>query len=82
MTRTSSSGSEYRPIRARLTRVVIVPGIVVLLIWAAFTGYAAYRGSSARTIATDVRDATAPAVRGLGALQEERRLAMQHGDAE
>ncbi|WP_263248684.1 sensor histidine kinase [Saccharopolyspora rosea] len=82
MTRKSSPGSEYRPIRARLTRVVIVPGVVVLVIWAAFTGYAAYRGYSARTIATGVRDATAPAVRGLGALQEERRLAMQHGDAD
>ena len=44
MARTSSSGSEYKTIRARLTRVGLVPSIILLVLWLGFSSLTIYDG--------------------------------------
>ncbi|MGP4019882.1 sensor histidine kinase [Saccharopolyspora sp. 5N708] len=75
--RTSSSGSEYKTIRARLTRVGVVPSIILLTIWLGYSALAVYDGYYSRVVATGVKNASIPAVNSLVALQNERRLAIE-----
>ncbi|MFI0465939.1 MULTISPECIES: sensor histidine kinase [Saccharopolyspora] len=77
MTRTSSSGSDYRTIRARLTRIGVVPSVILLALWLGFSSLTVYDGYSARVIAVGVKNASIPAVNSLAALQKERQLAME-----
>ena len=56
MTR-SSSGSEHKTIRARLTRVGLVPSIILLAIWLAFSAVPIYQGFHSRMVATEIREA-------------------------
>lgn len=73
MTR-SSSGSEHKTIRARLTRVGLAPSIILLAIWLAFSAVPIYQGFHSRVVATEIRDAALPTADAFAALQEERRL--------
>ncbi|MCI2419951.1 nitrate- and nitrite sensing domain-containing protein [Saccharopolyspora sp. K220] len=77
MARTSSSGSEYKTIRARLTRVGVVPSIILLTIWLGYSSLTVYDGYYSRVVATGVKNASIPAVNSLVALQNERRLAVE-----
>lgn len=75
MTR-SSSGSEHKTIRARLTRVGLAPSIILLAIWLAFSAVPIYQAHHSRMVAADIRDAAIPTADAFAALQEERRLAV------
>ncbi|MDI2032826.1 nitrate- and nitrite sensing domain-containing protein [Saccharopolyspora sp. TS4A08] len=76
MTR-SSSGSEHKTIRARLTRVGLVPSIILLGIWLAFSAVPVYQGVHSRMVATEARDASVPSAESFTAIQQERRLSIE-----
>ncbi|MDA3626368.1 nitrate- and nitrite sensing domain-containing protein [Saccharopolyspora sp. WRP15-2] len=78
MARTSSSGSEYKTIRARLTRIGLVPSVILLVMWLGFSSLTIYDGYYATMVATGVQNASIPAANSLMELQEERRLELEH----
>ncbi|RKT86336.1 Signal transduction histidine kinase [Saccharopolyspora antimicrobica] len=77
MARTSSSGSEYKTIRARLTRVGLVPSVILLVLWLGFSSLTIYDGFYAVMVARGVQQASLPAGRSLVELQAERRMALE-----
>jgi hypothetical protein len=77
VTRTSSSGSDYQTIRARLTRVGVVPSTILLTIWLGISSLTVYDAYDSRTVAAGVKNAVVPAVNSLVSLQKERRLAVE-----
>ncbi|SEG69193.1 Signal transduction histidine kinase [Saccharopolyspora kobensis] len=77
MARTSSSGSEYKTIRARLTRVGLVPSVILLVLWLGFSSLTIYEGFYAVMVARGVQQASLPAGRSLVELQAERRMALE-----
>lgn len=77
MARTSSSGSEYKTIRARLTRVGLVPSIILLVLWLGFSSLTIYDGYYAMAVANGVQEVSLPASESLVELQQERRLELE-----
>ncbi|KAA5831331.1 sensor histidine kinase [Saccharopolyspora hirsuta] len=77
MARTSSSGSEYKTIRARLTRVGLVPSVILLVLWLGFSSLSIYDGYYATLVAQGVQNASLSAGDSLVELQQERRLEME-----
>ncbi|ACU36012.1 sensor histidine kinase [Actinosynnema mirum] len=70
------AGTNQKTIRSRLTSVVVVPSVVLLVMWLAFTSYTVFDGFYTRAVAVSVKDASIPAVKAFTALQEERKTAM------
>lgn len=64
--------------RSRLVRTVALPGAALLLVWVLVSAVAIHDARAARSIATGVRAEVAPVVDVLVAVQQERRLALQH----
>ncbi|WP_106188904.1 sensor histidine kinase [Umezawaea tangerina] len=76
MKQKSSSETNYKTIRTRLTGVVVVPSVVLLLMWALFSSYTVFDGFYQRAVAQGVKDASIPAVQTFAAIQRERELTM------
>jgi len=72
----SSSETNYKTIRSRLTGVVVVPSVVLLVMWALFSSYTVFDGFYQRAVAQGVKDASIPAVQTFAAIQQERELSM------
>ncbi|ROP42259.1 signal transduction histidine kinase [Saccharothrix texasensis] len=72
----STTETNYKTIRSRLTGVVVVPSIVLLIMWALFSSYTLFDGFYLRAVASGVKDASIPAVQTFAALQKERELSM------
>jgi signal transduction histidine kinase len=72
----SSSETNYKTIRSRLTGVVVVPSVVLLVMWALFSSYTVFDGFYQRAVAQGVKDASIPAVETFAAIQRERELTM------
>jgi signal transduction histidine kinase len=72
----SSSETNYKTIRSRLTGVVVVPSVVLLVMWALFSSYTVFDGFYQRAVASGVKDASIPAVSTFAAIQQERELSM------
>jgi len=68
--------SGRRSLRDRLYGVVLIPGIALLVLWAATGGATVYNGLHLRSIATGVRDVSLPAMRVLASAQKERTLSL------
>lgn len=64
--------------RSRLVRTTALPGAALLLVWILVSTIAIHDAAAARSAATAARAAATPAVDVLVALQQERRLALQH----
>ena len=78
MNRTSpSENTDYKTIRSRLTRVVVLPSIVLLVMWAVFSSYTGFEGYYVRAVGVAVQNASIPAANGMVALQRERQLTMR-----
>ncbi|MFC7344415.1 nitrate- and nitrite sensing domain-containing protein [Saccharopolyspora griseoalba] len=71
MTR-SSPDTGHQSIRAGLTRVGLVPAIILLAIWLVFTTVPVYQAIHTRATAAQVRDVAVPAVTALDELRTER----------
>ncbi|MFC6088748.1 nitrate- and nitrite sensing domain-containing protein [Saccharothrix lopnurensis] len=76
MKQKSTTETNYKTIRSRLTGVVVVPSIVLLIMWALFSSYTVFDGFYLRAVAQGVRDASIPAVQTFAAIQKERELSM------
>ncbi|MEU5691711.1 nitrate- and nitrite sensing domain-containing protein [Actinosynnema sp. NPDC020468] len=76
MKQKSTTETNYKTIRSRLTGVVVVPSIVLLIMWALFSSYTVFDGFYLRAVAQGVKDASIPAVQTFAALQKERELSM------
>ncbi|MBB5804230.1 signal transduction histidine kinase [Saccharothrix ecbatanensis] len=76
MKQKSTTETNYKTIRSRLTGVVVVPSIVLLIMWALFSSYTVFDGFYLRAVASGVKDASIPAVETFAALQKERELSM------
>ncbi|MFD7654710.1 nitrate- and nitrite sensing domain-containing protein [Actinosynnema sp. NPDC059797] len=76
MKQKSTTETNYKTIRSRLTGVVVVPSIVLLIMWALFSSYTVFDGFYLRAVAQGVRDASIPAVQTFASLQKERELSM------
>lgn len=63
-------------IKARVVRLVLVPGVVALVLWLAASGYLVFTGLYDREVANSVRNASIPAVDALASIQRERRLSI------
>ena len=61
-------------IKARVVRLVLIPGVVALVLWLAASGYLVFTGLYDREVANSVRNASIPAVDALASIQRERRL--------
>jgi signal transduction histidine kinase len=74
----NKSGSEptQKTIRSRLTGVVVVPSVILLVMWLAFSSYTVFDGFYVKAVADAVKSASIPAVNTFVALQKERRLSM------
>lgn len=68
--------TDYTTIRSRLTGVVVVPSVVLLVMWLAFSSYTVFDGFYQRAVAAGVKDASIPAVQTFAAIQKERELSM------
>ncbi|GGP66792.1 sensor histidine kinase [Saccharothrix coeruleofusca] len=76
MKQKSTTETNYKTIRSRLTGVVVVPSIVLLVMWALFSSYTVFDGYYLRTVAAGVKDASIPALQTFAALQKERELSL------
>ncbi|GAA3462831.1 sensor histidine kinase [Saccharothrix longispora] len=76
MKQKSTTETNYKTIRSRLTGVVVVPSIVLLIMWALFSSYTVFDGFYLRAVASGVKDASIPAVQSFAAIQKERELSM------
>ncbi|MBY8853682.1 histidine kinase, partial [Saccharothrix sp. MB29] len=76
MKQKSTTETNYKTIRSRLTGVVVVPSIVLLIMWALFSSYTVFDGFYLRAVASGVKDASIPAVQSFSAIQKERELSM------
>ena len=76
MKQKSSSETNYKTIRSRLTGVVVVPSVVLLVMWALFSSYTVFDGFYQRAVAAGVKDASIPAIKTFAAIQRERELSM------
>lgn len=76
MKHTSSPGNE-KTIRSRLTRIVIVPSVVLLLLWLTFSGFTGAMALRVWLVGLEVRDVSIPAVDSLAAIQQERLMTMR-----
>nr|BFE53185.1 ATP-binding protein [Saccharothrix mutabilis subsp. capreolus] len=72
----SKAETSQKTIRSRLTGVVVVPSVVLLVMWLAFSSYTVFDGFYTRAVAVSVKDASIPAVSAFVAIQKERELAM------
>jgi signal transduction histidine kinase len=63
-------------IRSRLTGVVIVPSVILLVIWTAFSAYTVLNAVYLKAVASGVSDALVPGLNTFSALQRERQLTM------
>ncbi|SDH17812.1 Signal transduction histidine kinase [Lentzea fradiae] len=68
--------TNYRTIRSRLAGVVVVPSVVLLVMWAVFSSYTLFDGFYMRSVASNVKDVTIPAVGAFAGLQKERELSL------
>lgn len=68
--------TDYTTIRSRLTGVVVVPSVVLLVMWLAFSSYTVFDGFYIRAVAVGVKDASIPAVNSFVEIQKERQLTM------
>ncbi|MCI2415802.1 nitrate- and nitrite sensing domain-containing protein [Saccharopolyspora sp. K220] len=73
----STTETDYRTIRSRLTRLVVAPSVILLLMWLVFSSYEISDGFYVREVAVEVQDASIPAVQSLVAIQKERQLTMR-----
>ncbi|WP_307831018.1 sensor histidine kinase [Nucisporomicrobium flavum] len=62
-----------KPIKRRIARLILVPGIAALVLWLATSSYLVFNGYYDREVANGVRQVSIPAVRTLAAIQRERR---------
>ncbi|XVV06766.1 sensor histidine kinase [Actinosynnema sp. CA-248983] len=76
MKQKSKAETSQKTIRSRLTGVVVVPSVVLLVMWLAFSSYTVFDGFYTRAVAVSVKDASIPAVSAFVAIQKERELAM------
>ncbi|GAA3856467.1 ATP-binding protein [Saccharothrix violaceirubra] len=76
MKQKSTTETNYKTIRSRLTGVVVVPSIVLLVMWALFSSYTVFDGIYLRAVAAGVEDASIPALQTFAAIQKERELSM------
>ncbi|HEV7909475.1 MAG TPA: nitrate- and nitrite sensing domain-containing protein [Pseudonocardiaceae bacterium] len=74
--KSSPETTNHKTIRSRLTGVVVVPSIVLLVMWAAFSSYTVFEGFYTRAVAVGVKDASIPAVNTFVAIQRERQFTM------
>jgi signal transduction histidine kinase len=73
----TSSPSNERTIRSRLTRIVIVPSVVLLVLWLTFSGFTGAQALRVWLVGLEVRDVSIPAVTSLAAIQQERLMTMR-----
>ncbi|WP_433272907.1 nitrate- and nitrite sensing domain-containing protein [Actinosynnema sp. CS-041913] len=76
MKQKNKAETNQKTIRSRLTGVVVVPSVVLLVMWLAFSSYTVFDGFYTRAVAVSVKDASIPAVNAFVAIQRERQLAM------
>ncbi|GAA1348483.1 sensor histidine kinase [Saccharothrix algeriensis] len=76
MKQKNKAETNQKTIRSRLTGVVVVPSVVLLVMWLAFSSYTVFDGFYTRAVAVSVKDASIPAVNAFVAVQRERQLAM------
>ncbi|MEV4702788.1 nitrate- and nitrite sensing domain-containing protein [Actinoplanes sp. NPDC049316] len=62
-----------KPIKRRIARLILVPGVAALVLWLATSSYLVFNGYYDREVANGVRQVSIPAVRTLAAIQHERR---------
>ncbi|UQU61941.1 nitrate- and nitrite sensing domain-containing protein [Couchioplanes caeruleus] len=62
-----------KPIKRRIARLILVPGVAALALWLATSAYLVFNGYYDREVANGVRQVSIPAVRTLAAIQRERR---------
>jgi signal transduction histidine kinase len=72
----SKPETDHTTIKSRLTGVVVVPSVILLVMWLAFSSYTVFDGFYIRAVASSVKDASIPAVNTFVAIQRERQLAM------
>ncbi|WP_344319501.1 sensor histidine kinase [Actinocatenispora thailandica] len=78
-TGTTSRIKDSKPpasIKARFIRVVLIPSIALVIMWAIMAGYFVFNGLYTRELAKSVQDVSLPALTGLSSLQKERSLSM------
>lgn len=76
MKQKSKTETDHTTIRSRLTGVVVVPSVILLVMWFAFSSYTVFDGFYIRAVASSVKDASIPAVNTFVAIQRERQLSM------
>ncbi|MEU4805857.1 nitrate- and nitrite sensing domain-containing protein [Actinosynnema sp. NPDC023587] len=76
MKQKNKAETNQKTIRSRLTGVVVVPSVVLLVMWLAFSSYTVFDGFYTRAVAVSVKSASIPAVNAFVAIQRERQLAM------
>lgn len=74
---TNRSNADYRTIRSRLTRVVVVPSVVLLAIWLGYSSVLVGDGLYVREVGVEVQDASIPAVNSFVALERERQSTLR-----
>ncbi|WP_344681990.1 sensor histidine kinase [Saccharopolyspora taberi] len=60
-----------------MTRVVVLPSIVLLVMWVVFSFYTGYEGYYVRAVAVSVQNASIPAANGMVAIQRERQFTLR-----
>ena len=75
--KTTKSETDYRTIRSRLTRIVVTPSVLLLVMWLGFSAYEVADGFYVREVAVEVKEASIPAVKSLVAIQKERQTTMR-----
>ncbi|WP_433869482.1 sensor histidine kinase [Saccharopolyspora sp. CA-218241] len=78
----SSSEEDGRTLRSRLSRVVVVPCVVLLLLWAVFAAVLLHGAQQRWSAAGALEATTAPLVNSLVAVHAERRLVVAGADPE
>ncbi|MGX7828327.1 sensor histidine kinase [Actinokineospora sp. 24-640] len=63
-------------IRSRLAGVVVVPSVILLVIWAAFSSNIVFDGIYLKAVAGGVKEVSLPGINAFSALQRERQLTM------
>ncbi|RKT56047.1 sensor histidine kinase [Saccharothrix australiensis] len=76
MKQKNKAETNQKTIRSRLTGVVVVPSVVLLVMWLAFSSYTVFDGFYTRAVAVSVKDASIPAINAFVAIQRERQLSM------
>jgi signal transduction histidine kinase len=73
----TSSFNSDKTIQSRLTRVVILPSAVLLVLWLAISTYMGVQAFTVWAVGNAVQTASIPAVSSLAAIQQERSQTMR-----